>query len=72
LAEAEARVDQVYLRWHQSHGLEPVRVGSLPVSVAMLTGLRAQIEMMAVDGCQKGDGELVYRAIAPRFKKVNL
>ena len=47
-----------------SKGLEPVRVGSLPASVAMLTGLSAQIEMMAVDGCLKGDAELVYQAIA--------
>ncbi len=47
-----------------SKGLEPVRVGSLPASVAMLTGLSAQIEMMAVDGSLKGDAELVYQAIA--------
>ena len=47
-----------------SKGLEPVRVGSLPASVAMLTGLSAQIEMMAVDGSLKGDTELVYQAIA--------
>ncbi|MEC8931670.1 MAG: alpha-glucosidase/alpha-galactosidase, partial [Candidatus Latescibacterota bacterium] len=46
-----------------SKGLEPVRVGSLPASVAMLTGLSAQIEMMAVDGSLKGDAELVYQAI---------
>jgi len=45
-------------------GLEPVRVRSLPASVAMLTGLSAQIEMMAVDGCLKGDAELVHQAIA--------
>jgi len=36
----------------------------LPASVAMLTGLSAQIEMMAVDGSLKGDAELVYQAIA--------
>ena len=47
-----------------SKGLEPVRVGSLPASVAMLTGLSAQIEMMAVDGSLKGDAELVYQAVA--------
>ena len=47
-----------------SKGLEPIRVGALPPSVAMLTGLSAQIETMAVDGCLQGDAELVYQAIA--------
>ncbi len=47
-----------------SKGLEAVRVGPLPASVAMLTGLSAQIEMLAVEGCLKGDAELVYQAIA--------
>lgn len=47
-----------------SKGLEPIRVGALPPSVAMLTGLSAQIETLAVDGCLEGDAELVYQAIA--------
>jgi len=45
-------------------GFSPVHVGALPATCAMLTGLTAQIEMMAVDGCLSGDPELVYRAIA--------
>ena len=45
-------------------GFEPIRVGSLPPQCAMLTGLSAQIEMMAVEGCLKGDAGLVYQAIA--------
>jgi alpha-galactosidase len=39
-------------------------VGDLPASVAMLTGLSAQIEMMAVEGCLTGDPTLIYQAIA--------
>ena len=45
-------------------GFEPIRVGSLPPQCAMLTGLSAQIEMMAVEGCLEGDAGLVYQAIA--------
>ena len=45
-------------------GFEPIRVGSLPPQCAVLTGLSAQIEMMAVEGCLQGDAELVYQAIA--------
>jgi len=45
-------------------GYSPIHVGALPASVAMLTGLSAQIEMMAVEGCLTGDPTLVYRAVA--------
>jgi alpha-galactosidase len=45
-------------------GFEPIRVGNIPAPCAMLTGLSAQIEMMAVEGCLTGDAELVYQAIA--------
>ncbi len=44
--------------------LEPIRVGALPPQCAMLTGLSAQIEMMAVEGCLSGDPRLIYQAIA--------
>ena len=44
--------------------LEPIRVGSIPTSCAMLTSLSAQIEMMAVEGCLTGDPRLIYQAIA--------
>lgn len=44
-------------------GFLPVHVGDLPPQCAMLTGLTAQIEMMAVEGCLTGDAELVYQAI---------
>ncbi len=44
--------------------LSPVRVGPLPPQCAMLTGLSAQIEMLAVEGCLTGDAKLIYQAIA--------
>jgi alpha-galactosidase len=44
--------------------LTAMHVGALPPSCAMLTGLSAQIEMMAVEGCLAGDAERVYQAIA--------
>lgn len=44
--------------------LEPIRVGNIPASCAMLTSLSAQIEMMAVEGCLTGDPRLIYQAIA--------
>ena len=44
--------------------LEPIRVGRLPDSCAILTNLSAQTEMMAVEGCIRGDREPVYQAIA--------
>ena len=45
-------------------GFEPMQVGSLPMQCTMLTGLSAQIEMLTVEGCLKGDAELVYQAVA--------
>ena len=45
-------------------GFEPINVGALPPSCAILTALSAQTEMMAVEGCLRGDAGLVYRAIA--------
>ncbi len=45
-------------------GFQPMHVGDLPPSCAMLTGLSAQIEMMAVEGCLTGDAFRVYQAIA--------
>lgn len=45
-------------------GFMPVHVGALPPQCAMLTGLTAQIEMMAVEGCLADDAGLVYQAIA--------
>ena len=44
--------------------LEPIRVGSLPASCAMLTNLSAQIEMLTVEGSLSGDPEMIYQAIA--------
>jgi alpha-galactosidase len=44
--------------------LEPIRVGALPPQCALLTGLSAQLEMMAVEGCLSGDARLVYQAVA--------
>ena len=43
--------------------LEPIRAGRLPDSCAILTNLSAQTEMLAVEGCLRGDREAVYHAI---------
>ncbi len=49
--------------WASRQGLEPVRVGAIPDACAMLTGLSAQIETMAVEGILTGDPTLIYQAI---------
>lgn len=49
--------------WASKKGLSPVRVGRLPDAPAMLTGLSAQIEEMAVEGAITGNPRLVYQAI---------
>ena len=49
--------------WASKKGLEAVRVGALPAQCAMLTGLSAQVEEMAVEGALTGDPRLVYQAI---------
>lgn len=50
--------------WASRKGLSPVYVGSLPPSVAMLTGLTSQLEELAVEGALTGDPRLVFQAIA--------
>jgi len=45
-------------------GFETIAVGDLPPQCAMLTGLSAQIEMLAVEGALTGDARLVYQAVA--------
>lgn len=45
-------------------GFSPICVGALPPPCAILTGVNAQIEMMAVEGCLTGNPTLVYQAIA--------
>ena len=40
-----------------------MRVGPLPASVAMLTGLSAQIEELAVEGILEGDPRKIFQAI---------
>jgi alpha-galactosidase len=50
--------------WVSKKGLEPVQVGALPPSVAMLTGLTSQIEELAVEGALTGNPRLVFQAIA--------
>ncbi len=50
--------------WASPKGLEPVHVGALPPQCAVLTGLSAQIEEMAVEAALTGDPRLVYQAIA--------
>ncbi|MCB9160942.1 MAG: alpha-galactosidase [Caldilineaceae bacterium] len=50
--------------WASRTGLESVAVGALPPQIAVLTGVSAQIEEMAVEGCLTGDRRLIYQAIA--------
>lgn len=45
------------------HGLDPVHVGPLPPQCAMLTGLSAQIEELAVDGIITGDEDKIRQAV---------
>ncbi len=45
-------------------GFEPIHVGRLPDSCAILTNLTAQTEMMAVEGFFQGDATMIYQAIA--------
>jgi len=45
-------------------GFAPMHVGELPPQCALLTGLSAQTETMAVDAWLSGDAKLVYQAIA--------
>lgn len=45
------------------HGLEPMHVGRLPAQCALLSGISAQIEEMAVTGSITGDKEMIYQAI---------
>jgi alpha-galactosidase len=49
--------------WVSKKGLAPVRVGALPPQCAVLTGLSAQVEEMAVEGALTGNPRLVYQAI---------
>ena len=49
--------------WTSKKGFEPVRVGNLPASVAMLTGITSQLEEMTVEGCLTGNPRLIYQAI---------
>jgi len=49
--------------WASRKGLEAVRVGALPQQCAILTGLSAQVEEMAVEGALTGNPRLVFQAI---------
>lgn len=50
--------------WASRSGLESVRVGALPPSVALLTGINAQVEELAIEGILQGDPRLIFHAIA--------
>lgn len=43
-------------------GFTPTHVGTMPAQCAILSGLSAQIEEMAVEGSFAGDRELIYQA----------
>lgn len=45
------------------HGLEPMHVGKLPPQCALLSGISAQMEEMAVTGSLAGDRDMIYQAI---------
>ncbi len=45
------------------HGLEPIHVGAMPAQCALLSGISAQIEELAVNGSLAGDKEMIYQAI---------
>ena len=49
--------------WASRDGLQSVRVGSLPPSVAMLTSQTSQLEEMAVQGIIEGDPRKIFQAI---------
>jgi alpha-galactosidase len=50
--------------WTSKKGFEPVRVGSLPPSVALLTNINAQVEELAIEGILQGDPRKIFQAIA--------
>ncbi|MCL6630457.1 MAG: alpha-glucosidase/alpha-galactosidase, partial [Armatimonadetes bacterium] len=43
-------------------GLDPIHVGPLPPQCALMTGISAQCEELAVAGCLEGDKTKVYQA----------
>ena len=43
-------------------GLEPIHVGPLPAHLALMTGISAQIEELAVEGAIQGDPQKIYQA----------
>jgi len=45
-------------------GFSPIHAGALPPQCAILTGLSAQTEMLAVEGSLTGDARLVCQAVA--------
>jgi len=50
--------------WASKKGLTPTYVGALPPQIALLTGITAQLEEMAVEGALTGNPRLIYQAIA--------
>ena len=50
--------------WASRSGLQPVGVGALPQSVAVLTNHTSMTEEMAVEGTLTGNPRLIYQAIA--------
>jgi len=50
--------------WASKKGLTSTYVGALPPSVAMLTGLTAQLEELTIEGALTGDPRMIYQAIA--------
>lgn len=45
------------------NGIQPMTVGELPEQLALLIGISAQSEEMAVKGCINGDREMIYHSI---------
>ena len=45
------------------NGITPIHVGSLPPQLNILIGNSSQCEEMAVNGCIRGDSEMIYHAV---------
>lgn len=45
------------------NGVLPMHVGTLPPQLALLTGISARCEELAVNGCIAGDREMIYHAV---------
>jgi alpha-galactosidase len=45
-------------------GLQPIHIGSLPPQCALLDHVNISVEEMAVEGCLRGDPQMIFQSIA--------